>query len=101
MHLERRITINMTTKEKIEDLLTKAFSISHLEIIDESQKHKGHAGARESGGGHYIVTIVSDDFKGMMLLKRHRTVKDALKELFPNQIHALSIKAITPNEALN
>ncbi len=68
-----------------------------LEILDESHKHAGHAGAR-SGGGHFNLTIVSKVFDGKGLLQRHRMVYDALGSAMQTDIHALTIKALTPEE---
>lgn len=68
-----------------------------LEILDESHKHAGHAGAR-SGGGHFTLTIVSNVFDGKGLLQRHRMVYDALGSAMQTDIHALTIKALTPEE---
>lgn len=72
--------------------LTTTFSPSHLEIIDESHLHAGHAGAK-SGKGHFAVTIVSDAFQNTLPIKRHRMIYQALGELMDSHIHALSIKA--------
>lgn len=67
-----------------------------LEIIDESHLHAGHAG--NTGGGHFNVLIVSEQFEGLLPLKRHRLVFDAVGDLMQQQIHALSIQAKTPAE---
>ena len=69
-----------------------------LEVVDESHKHAGHAGARD-GRGHFAVTIVSEAFAGLAPLARHRRVYAALGELMTTDIHALSIHARTPQEA--
>lgn len=68
-----------------------------LEIIDESHKHLGHAGAA-SGGGHFNVTIVSPAFAGKSTLERHRMIYLAVADLMRTEIHALGIKALTPQE---
>ncbi|MFZ5556916.1 MAG: BolA family protein [Pseudomonadota bacterium] len=68
-----------------------------LEILDESALHAGHEGAK-SGGGHYHVTIVSPKFAGQSAMARHRMVYGALSGLMPREIHALSIKALAPDE---
>ena len=68
-----------------------------LEVIDDSAKHAGHAGAR-SGGGHYQLLIVSEHFAGKSTLQRHRLIYDALGELMRSRIHALSIRSLTPEE---
>jgi BolA protein len=68
-----------------------------LEIVDESSRHAGHEGAR-GGGGHYRLTIVSRRFAGQPAQARHRMVYDALGGLMRKEIHALAIKACTPEE---
>jgi BolA protein len=86
--------------DKIREKLTAAFSPQQLDIIDESHLHAGHPGAR-SGGGHFVATIVSEAFAGKNILERHRMVYDALGEMMNTDIHALSIKAYTPEEQTN
>lgn len=83
--------------DMIRERLTAAFAPQQLDIIDESHLHAGHPGAR-SGGGHFVVTIVSDSFAGKNLLARHRMIYDALGDAMQTEIHALSIKAFTPEE---
>jgi len=68
-----------------------------IEIEDQSHLHAGHEGAA-SGGGHFEVVVVTRDFSGLNKLARHRLVYDALGEAMHNEIHALSIKAYTPDE---
>jgi BolA protein len=70
---------------------------AHIEIQDDSASHAGHAGA-QSGGGHFFLTIVSDAFAGQLTLARHRQIYDLLGDMMQSQIHALSIKAHTPDE---
>ncbi len=81
----------------IRERLQTVLSPVHLDITDDSHKHAGHAGA-QSGGGHFNVTLVADIFTGQGLLQRHRMVYDALGTAMKNEIHALSIKAYTPQE---
>ena len=69
-----------------------------LEIIDDSAKHAGHAGARE--GGHFSVVLVADAFKGRSQLERHRLVYAAVAPLIGQGVHALSIIARTPDETI-
>ena len=78
--------------------LEAALAPVSLEVLDESHKHAGHAGARD-GRGHFAVTITSDAFAGLAPLARHRRVYAALGELMTTDIHALSIHARTPQEA--
>ncbi len=68
-----------------------------IEIIDDSAKHAGHAGAM-SGGGHFRLRIVSPRFAGLKTMGRHRLVYDALGPLMKREIHALGITAKTPEE---
>ena len=77
--------------------LTEKFAPLHLEILDESAKHAGHPGAR-AGGGHFRVVIVSEAFVGKNRLGRHRAVHEQLGDAFKNEIHALSLQALTPEE---
>jgi len=78
--------------------LEEALAPTALEIVDDSHRHAGHAGARD-GRGHFSVTIVSEAFAGLAPLARHRKVYAALGSLMQTDIHALSIQARTPSEA--
>lgn len=78
--------------------LEQALQPSVLEVVDESHKHAGHAGARD-GRGHFAVDIVSEAFAGLAPLARHRRVYAALGTMMQTDIHALSIQARTPAEA--
>jgi len=75
----------------------QALAPENMEILDESGKHVGHEGAK-GGGGHYHLVIVSPRFCGQPTLARHRMVYDALGDLLRKDIHALAIRALTPNE---
>ena len=75
--------------------LEAAFAPTVLEVRDDSQRHAGHAGARD-GRGHFDVVIASAAFAGMLPLARHRAVYAALGTLMETDIHALSIRASTP-----
>jgi BolA protein len=66
-----------------------------LVIVDESHRHAGHEGARD-GRGHFAVEVVSEQFRGLAPLARHRKVYEAVGELMQTDIHALSIKASAP-----
>jgi BolA protein len=84
--------------EMIRSRLTQALQPAELEIIDESARHAGHAGAA-SGGGHFIVNIVAAAFNDKTLIQRHRLVYDAVDDIMHTEIHALSIQAKTPQES--
>ena len=83
---------------RMRELLTAAFAPRSLDVIDDSHKHIGHAGAR-GGQGHFSVDIVSGAFAGMGPVARHRAVYAALGEMMQTDIHALAIRARTPDEA--
>lgn len=68
-----------------------------LEIVDESHLHAGHAGAA-SGGGHYQLDIVAAAFAGKNTVARHRLIYAAAGDLMKSRVHALSIRAKTPEE---
>lgn len=86
-------------REQIETILTDTFNPIKLDVVDKSHLHKGHAGAKEHGGGHYDVLIVSDVFTNKNNIKRHREVYKALDPFLANhKIHAVSIRAYTPHE---
>ena len=76
----------------IERRLRSALTIDSIEIVDESHLHIGHPGA-SSGGGHFHVTVVSENFEGLPTLARHRLIYDALGDAMKTEVHALSIKA--------
>lgn len=82
--------------DAIHSALTDALAPDELTVSDDSAAHAGHAGARE--GGHYRVRIVSEHFRGLTVLQRHRLVYAALGELRASGIHALAIEARTRDE---
>ena len=86
----------MNTLERIEHKL-EVLSPDSVELIDDSDKHAGHEGAK-GGGGHFQLIIVSPLFEGKSAQARHRMVHAALGEMLEREIHALSIKTYTPDE---
>jgi BolA family transcriptional regulator, general stress-responsive regulator len=69
-----------------------------LDLVDESEQHRGHAGYREGGSTHWRLSIVSPRFAGKPVVARHRMVYQALGELMQHPIHALAITARSPEE---
>ncbi len=88
----------MNRVEAIRERLTTKLQPTQLDIIDESHLHAGHAGAT-SGAGHFAITIIADAFNDKSLIERHRLIYLAVNDLMKTEIHALSINAITPDEA--
>ena len=86
----------MTTAEIIATRLAPLEPV-HLALDDDSAAHAGHPGAA-GGAGHFSLTIVSERFSGAPRLARHRAVLDRLADLIPYPVHALAIRAFTPDE---
>jgi len=84
-------------RERIERCLRAGLEPSHIEVIDESHLHAGHAGAR-GGAGHYRAVLVSDRFEGLSRVKRQQLVYGLLEGLMGPEIHALSMRTWTPAE---
>jgi len=79
--------------------LTEALGPTHLEVIDDSEKHRGHGGYNAAAGeSHFTVLIESPAFAGMSRVARQRAVNQALAELLVERVHALAIKARAPGE---
>lgn len=87
----------MTRLELIRERLNTALRPLHCELQDDSAAHAGHAGAA-SGGGHFSAVIVAECFAGKGLVARHRLVYNALGELMGREIHAFSMRVLTPSE---
>ncbi|KCZ91713.1 BolA family protein [Hyphomonas johnsonii] len=81
---------------RIRALLTEAFEPTHLEIIDDSARHAGHAGAAPGGETHYNIEITSTAFEGLSRVQIQRAVMLALQAEFDSGLHALSLKAKMP-----
>ncbi|MGP1358669.1 BolA family protein [Roseicyclus sp.] len=81
----------MTRTEKIRARLEEAFAPRRLEVIDESERHRGHAGYQEGGESHFQVKIESEKFKGLSRIERHRAVHEALGRDLVAEIHALAL----------
>ena len=82
--------------DRMRNKLLAAFAPTHLEIVDDSDKHKGHAGAREGGESHFTVVIESQAFAGVGRVDRQRMINKALAEELAGPVHALSIRADAP-----
>jgi BolA protein len=89
--------LNPQRVARIRALLGEALQPQRLDVADDSHKHAGHAGAR-GGQGHFSVDIVSAAFAGKLPLARHRMVYAALGGMMQSDIHALAIRARTPDE---
>lgn len=88
----------MSVRDTIEQKLSRKFAPSHLEVIDESERHHGHAGWREGGETHFRVRIATAEFAGKTRVAQHRAVMDALADEFAAGVHALSIEVLDPQK---
>lgn len=89
----------MTVAQDIETKLRAALAPESLEIVDESDRHRGHAGWREGGQTHFRIRVVSDRFAGLSRIARHRLVNEVLAAELAGPVHALAIAASAPGEA--
>jgi BolA protein len=89
----------MSAAERIAGALIAKFKLGKVNVVDDSAKHHGHAGAKPGGETHFSVKIVSSAFAGMSRIERHRKVYEALDAEFKDRLHALSLTALTPEEA--
>ena len=87
----------MDRVQAIRERLNRALSPERIDITDDSHRHIGHAGAA-AGGGHFSVRIVSEKFRDRPPIERHRLVYQAVGDMMPHEIHALSIEALTADE---
>jgi BolA protein len=88
----------MSVEREIRDRLTAAFAPEALEIVNDSHRHRGHAGAPGTGESHFTIKVVSAAFAGKSRLERHRMVNEVLAEALNGPVHALAIKALAPEE---
>jgi BolA family transcriptional regulator, general stress-responsive regulator len=87
----------VTRRERIEARLREALAAERVEVVDESHLHAGHAGAA-GGAGHFRALVVSERFAGRSRIERQRLVYAALEAEMGAEIHALSMRTLTPSE---
>lgn len=90
----------MRVRPTVISKLTTALTPTRLEVIDESARHAGHAGAKPEGETHFRIEVVSESFRGLTRLARQRLIYDILADEVAGPIHALSLAAMTPDEDL-
>ena len=88
----------MRVKDVIADKLASAFAPHSLDVVDESDKHAGHAGHRPGGETHFRVYIVAEAFRGKSRIERHRMINQTLSGELAAGVHALAIHASAPGE---
>ena len=88
------MTVAMTIEQKLREQLAP----ERIEVVDESHKHAGHAGARPEGQTHFDVMIVAETFAGMNRVARQRKVYEILAEEMAGPVHALALRTLAPGE---
>ena len=88
----------MRVEDEITEKLRLAFAPVSLEVVNDSHRHKGHAGAPDTGESHFTIKVVSERFAGKSRLERHRMVNEVLADEIAGKIHALAISALAPEE---
>jgi BolA protein len=88
----------MTVAETMRQKLTERFSPTRLDIVDDSHRHAGHAGARPGGETHFSVTLVSETFRGINRVARQRLVYQTLADELAGSVHALALTTLAPDE---
>lgn len=88
----------MHTRDLLIEKLTRGLDPLDIDVVDDSARHRGHAGAA-GGGGHFGVRLVAAAFEGKSLVARHRLVYEILAEEMAGPVHALALRTLTPAEA--
>ena len=87
--------------KSLAELITQRLAVLRplrFDLNDDSAEHVGHAESKQSGGGHFSLMIVSETFRGQNRITRHQAVYALLSDLMPESIHALQLRALTPEE---
>ncbi len=85
-------------KQTITDKLTAAFAPAFLNVIDESENHRGHGGWRDGGETHFRVQIAAGKFEGVSRVNRHRAINEVLADELATSVHALALEIRSPSE---
>ncbi len=84
----------MTVRDTIVAKLSQKFAPTHLEVIDESDRHRGHAGWREGGETHFRVRIAAPELAGQARVAQHRAIMEVLAAVLAGRVHALTIEVL-------
>jgi BolA protein len=88
----------MSVRQTISDKLLRRFAPLQLDIVDDSARHAGHAGAHPEGETHFTVIIVAAEFAGLSRVARQRLVYQTLAEELATRVHALSLTTLAPDD---
>ena len=84
----------MPVRDAIVAKLSQEFAPSHLEVVDESSRHQGHAGYRPGGETHFRVRIAAAKLHGLSRVAQHRAIMSALDAEIKGGVHALAIEVV-------
>ena len=87
---------SLSIENEIKNRLSKKMDLIHFEMKDFTGRHLNHK--THEGGFHLEAIIVSNDFQGLTLIKRHQKVYEAIGDLMKHEIHALSMKTLIQSE---
>jgi BolA protein len=90
--------VAVRVEDQITEKLQRAFAPTSLEVVNDSHRHRGHAGSPGTGESHFTIKVVSASFAGKSRVERHRMVNAVLAEELAGKIHALAISALAPEE---
>lgn len=88
----------MAVEDQIREKLTRAFDPVALDIVNDSSRHAGHAGSPGTGESHFTIKVVAAAFRGKSRIERHRIVNKVLAEELRGPVHALAVRALSPEE---
>ena len=91
----------MKRKINIENLILKDYEPEFFSVLDVSEQHRGHQNFKEGVESHFEIIIVSEMFKNLNRMERHRMVNKSLKEEFLSDLHSVIIKTYTMEEYKN
>ena len=88
-------------KTNIENLILKNYEPEFFSVIDVTEQHKGHQNFKEDVESHFEIIIVSEKFRNLNRMERHRMVNKSLKEEFLSDLHSVTLKTYTMEEHKN
>ena len=91
----------MKRKINIENIIQKNYEPDYYSVLDVSEQHRGHENFKENVESHFEILIVSEKFKNLKRIDRHRMVNDSLREEFLSDLHSIIIKTYTIDEYKN
>lgn len=88
----------MQAAQRLKEKLMVALEPTRLDVINESELHAGHRSSPGTGESHFRILIVSEQFRGLSRVQRHRLVNEALADELAGRIHALALTTLSPDE---